>query len=113
MAYPPARFRNARQTRRSVRRSGYCCRTSNRSLGIGPFAGLRHVQIALTLAVIVLVEQVGEFGFHILVVVIPRAGPGCPLAALPFDRIADVGAILPDAERLIEPVLAARRFGLR
>jgi hypothetical protein len=59
-------------------------------------------QIMLPLAIIVLVEQVGELGLDGLVIAIPRPRPTRTFAALPFDRVPDVGAILPCSEALTQ-----------
>jgi hypothetical protein len=55
----------------------------------------------LPLAIIFGVEQVREFGLHLLVIVVPWPGPSGSLAALPLDRVTNVGPVLPDTERLI------------
>ena len=51
-----------------------------------------------TLPVVFRVEQVGEFGADVLVIIVPRARPRGALPPLPFDRVADVDPILPRTE---------------
>jgi hypothetical protein len=57
-----------------------------------------QLKVYCTLTIVFLVEQVGEFGFDVLVIVIPWARPTRALPTLPFDGIADISAILPRAE---------------
>ena len=55
----------------------------------------------LPLAIIFLVKQVREFGLDLLIVGIPRAGPRCSLASLPFHCIAEIGSVFPEAKSCV------------
>ncbi len=56
------------------------------------------------LAIILLVEEIGELRTDLFIVRIPRARPRCALAALPFHRVTDVGAVFPSPETCLQPV---------